>query len=93
MNIQDFKKQIEELIDFAIAEDIIVPKRSSTDITTAHSALACFPNKNSASAKLLVKADGILAGVEVARVVAHKVRPEELRLDSIYAGWSSDEEG
>ena len=78
MEIQDFKKQIDELIDFAIAEDITDP--TGIIPTGDHSALACFPHHKSASAKLLVKADGILAGVDVAKIVAQKVDPE-LRLD------------
>ena len=41
-----------------------------------HSALACIPEKARSKAKLLVKESGIIAGLEVAKMVAHEVDPE-----------------
>jgi nicotinate-nucleotide pyrophosphorylase (carboxylating) len=73
MKIDDFRKQIDALIDLAITEDITDPLGiiPSGD----HSALACFPKGKPAKAKLLCKADGILAGIDVAELVAHKIDP------------------
>jgi nicotinate-nucleotide pyrophosphorylase (carboxylating) len=78
MDIKNYKGQIEELIDFSIKEDITDPTGQIP--TGDHSALACFPDYKSGSAKLLVKADGILAGVGVAEIVAQKVDPD-LRME------------
>jgi nicotinate-nucleotide pyrophosphorylase (carboxylating) len=64
---------IERLIDFAIAEDITDP--AGIIPTGDHSALACLPAGRIGSAKLLVKADGILSGVAVADIVCRKVDP------------------
>ncbi len=41
-----------------------------------HSALACIPEKVRSKAKLLVKESGIIAGLEVAKMVALEVDPE-----------------
>jgi nicotinate-nucleotide pyrophosphorylase (carboxylating) len=41
-----------------------------------HSALACIPEKARSKAKLLVKESGIIAGLDVAKMVAHEVDPE-----------------
>ena len=78
MEIQDFIKNIEHQIGQAIKEDITDP----TGLIPAgdHSALACLPSDKTGSAKLLVKADGILAGVDVARMVCAQVDPD-LRLE------------
>ncbi len=55
---------LNELIDNALAEDL-----GDGD----HSALACIPANAMGSAKLLVKEDGILAGVELAEMIFKKV--------------------
>ncbi len=55
---------LNELIDNALAEDL-----GDGD----HSALACIPEDAMGSAKLLVKEDGILAGVELAEMIFKKV--------------------
>jgi nicotinate-nucleotide pyrophosphorylase (carboxylating) len=41
-----------------------------------HSALACIPEKARSKAKLLVKESGIIAGLDVAKMVAHEVDPK-----------------
>jgi nicotinate-nucleotide pyrophosphorylase (carboxylating) len=41
-----------------------------------HSALACIPEIARSKAKLLVKESGIIAGLEVAKMVAHEVDPD-----------------
>lgn len=73
MELTDFTPQIERFIELAINEDITDPtgKIPPGD----HSALACIPANSTGSAKLLVKADGILAGVAVAQAVCRKVDP------------------
>jgi len=40
-----------------------------------HSALSCIPKNAQSKAKLLVKESGIIAGLEVAKMVAHEVDP------------------
>lgn len=56
------KSQIEEFIKLAIEEDI-----KDGD----HSSLACIPSNSKRKAKLLVKEDGVLAGVSLAEVIFH----------------------
>jgi len=60
----DFDKMIDELIDRAIAEDI-----GDGDHTT----LSTVPKNITGSAKLLVKEDGIIAGVEIAKRIFNKI--------------------
>jgi nicotinate-nucleotide pyrophosphorylase (carboxylating) len=70
---QDHLKEMEEFIALAIREDIVDP--TGRIATGDHSALACIPAGRKGSAKLLVKADGILSGVGVAEMVCLKVDP------------------
>lgn len=58
---------IEEIIDYAIEEDL----REGD-----HTTLACIPKEATNSAFLLVKEDGIIAGVEVAKKVFYKIDPK-----------------
>jgi len=64
MDIPDAKKQIADLIDRSLLEDI-----GDGDVTTE----ATIPKENQAVARFLAKADGIMAGTEVAEHVFHKV--------------------
>lgn len=64
---EQFEKEIEIIIDNALREDV-----GSGD----HSSLACIPADAHGKAKLLVKDNGILAGVDFARQVFEKVDPE-----------------
>jgi len=57
-------KILEQIIEFAIFEDI-----KTGDITS----LACIPHNAKGKMKLLVKQDGILAGVEIAKAVFNKI--------------------
>lgn len=64
---------IENYIKLAIAEDQhdplnIIPKGD-------HSALSCISPNKTGKAKLLVKSNGILAGVELAKIIAKQVDP------------------
>ena len=63
---EQFEKEINIIIDNSLREDI-----GSGD----HSSLACIPASARGKAKLLVKDEGILAGVEFARRVFEKVDP------------------
>lgn len=63
---EQFEQEIELIIDNAIREDV-----GSGD----HSSLACIPEDARGKAKLLIKDEGILAGVEFAKRVFHKVDP------------------
>ena len=64
---EQFENEIEIIITNALREDI-----GSGD----HSSLACIPQNATGKAKLLVKDQGILAGVEFARRVFEKVDPQ-----------------
>lgn len=63
----DEKKLIDSLVELAFAEDI-----GDGDHTT----LCCIPETEVGSSKLLIKEDGILAGVEVAIGVFNKIDSE-----------------
>lgn len=63
-------KTIEDLVKQALAEDL-----GDGD----HSGLSCIPSDAVGKAKLLIKDDGIIAGLEVAKIVFNQVDPE-LRL-------------
>ena len=58
---------IDRLIDLAFAEDI-----GDGDHTT----LSCIPADAMGKSKLLIKGDGILAGVEIAKEIFHRFDPE-----------------
>ena len=58
---------IDELLDLAFAEDIG---------DGAHTTLCCIPADEMGKQHLLVKEEGILAGVEIAKKVFHKFDPE-----------------
>lgn len=62
---------IEEVVERALAEDIVdfEGKIPSGD----HSSLACFPETLMGNAQLICKANGILAGVELAEIIFKKV--------------------
>ena len=61
---EEFQKEIEIIIANAIREDI-----GSGD----HTSLACIPEDSQGKAKLLVKDQGIIAGVEFAQMVFEKI--------------------
>lgn len=65
--LEQYKSQIERLVDLAIEEDI-----GDGD----HSALASIPADAMGKAKLLVKDDGILAGVELGLFIFNKIDPQ-----------------
>ena len=55
-----------DIIDNALKEDIG---------TGDHSTLSCVPEKAQGSARLLIKEDGVLAGVELAQIIFHRFDP------------------
>jgi nicotinate-nucleotide pyrophosphorylase (carboxylating) len=59
-------KSIKEFIKSALKEDV-----GDGD----HSALACIPEKKQSKAHLLIKDDGVLAGVEMAEKIFHQFDP------------------
>jgi len=61
------KLQIEEIIDRALAEDLI-----KGDVTTE----ALIPGNKRGTGFIVVKKEGILAGINVAKQVFHRVDPE-----------------
>lgn len=65
--------QLEEFIELALNEDI-----GDGD----HSSLACIPPDTQGKAKLLVKEDGILAGVEIAKAI-FKQKDSRLAVEQI----------
>ncbi|GAK77510.1 carboxylating nicotinate-nucleotide diphosphorylase [Nonlabens ulvanivorans] len=66
-----FKEEIKRIITNALREDV-----GDGD----HSSLSCIPTTATGKARLLVKDDGILAGVEFAKAVFHEVDPD-LKID------------
>ena len=56
-----------EIIDNALREDI-----GSGD----HSTLSCVPEDAQGSARLIIKEDGVLAGVELAQIIFHRFDPK-----------------
>lgn len=64
---EQFDKELELIIENAIREDV-----GDGD----HSSLACIPADAMGKAKLLVKEDGILAGVDFAKMIFKYVDPE-----------------
>ena len=67
MNENEIKELIDRLIDLSFAEDI-----GEGDHTT----LCCIPEDAMGRSRLLIKEEGILAGVEVAKEVFHRFDPE-----------------
>lgn len=55
-----------DIIDNALKEDIGIGD---------HSTLSCVPEKAQGSARLLIKEDGVLAGVELAQIIFHRFDP------------------
>lgn len=64
---EQFEKEIDLIIENAIREDV-----GDGD----HSSLACIPGSAKGKAKLLVKDQGLIAGVKFAEKVFHHVDPE-----------------
>lgn len=71
LEIPDFSEQIDRIIHNALREDV-----GDGD----HSSLACIPQTAQGKAKLLVKDEGIIAGVEFAKRVFNIVDPH-LKID------------
>jgi nicotinate-nucleotide pyrophosphorylase (carboxylating) len=63
----DFDKQLEALVNAAIAEDVG---------TGDHSTLSTIPADATGKAQLKIKEDGVLAGVEVARKIFQQLEPD-----------------
>jgi nicotinate-nucleotide pyrophosphorylase (carboxylating) len=61
------KEELNAFIEFALKEDV----REGD-----HTSLACIPATASGKAQLLVKENGILAGMEVAQAIFEKVNPD-----------------
>ncbi len=67
MDMKTREELIDALIDLAFAEDI-----GDGDHTT----LCCIPAEAMGRQRLIIKEEGILAGVEIARMVFHRFDPE-----------------
>ena len=76
-------RQIEEIVDRALAEDW-----ASGDVTTR----AIIPAELEGKASIIAKARGVLAGAEVARVVFHRV-DSSLRFDLLLRDGSEMQSG
>jgi len=64
---EQFNKELQIIIENAIREDI-----GEGD----HSSQACIPKKATGTAQLFIKDNGILAGVEFARMIFNRIDPE-----------------
>lgn len=71
---EQFQNEIDLIIANAIREDV-----GDGD----HSSLACIPTNAEGSAKLLVKDEGVIAGVEFAKQVFHFVEPT-MKLETFF---------
>lgn len=71
---------IEKFIDEALAEDIV--DATGIILSGDHSSLACIQGNKTGGAQLLCKAEGILAGVELAEMICGRV-DTELRFEKI----------
>jgi len=58
------KEHLDKILDLAIQEDI-----GDGD----HSSLSCIPSRKKGQSHLLIKESGILAGVEIAQIIFHKI--------------------
>jgi nicotinate-nucleotide pyrophosphorylase (carboxylating) len=67
MKVKDSQQSIKELIVLALNEDI-----QAGD----HSSLACVPSGTLGEVKLLVKESGIIAGVQISKVIFKHLEPE-----------------
>jgi len=74
---------IRDLIDIAIREDL-----GSGD----HSSLSCIPENEIGKAKLLVKQNGIIAGVEIAKLVFAKI-DKDLKIETFINDGASIKSG
>ena len=63
----EYKPFVDALIDLAIREDI-----GDGD----HTSLSCIPSDEHGRMRLLCKQEGIIAGIEIAQVVFHRLDPE-----------------
>jgi len=63
----EYKPFVDELIELAIKEDI-----GDGD----HTSLCCIPETEHGRMRLLCKQEGVLAGIEIAEIVLHRLDPE-----------------
>ena len=63
----EYKPFVDELIELCIREDI-----GDGD----HTSLSCIPSDEHGRMRLLCKQEGIIAGIEIAQVVCHRLDPE-----------------
>lgn len=73
---------LEKFIDEALAEDVV--DFDGKILSGDHSSLACIPNAKEGRAKLLCKAEGVLAGVELAEIICQRV-DTDLRFEKFLA--------
>ncbi len=76
---QQFEKELQLIITNAIREDV-----GDGD----HSSLACIPKETKGKAKLLVKDEGIIAGVEFAKLVFNHI-DADLKIETLIEDGSS----
>ncbi len=81
---------IENFIDEALAEDIV--DTNGIIATGDHSSLACIQGNKTGAAQLLCKAEGILAGVELAEMICKRVNTE-LRFEKILGDGTAIKKG
>ena len=63
----EYKPYVDELIELAIKEEI-----GAGD----HTSLCCIPAEEQGRMRLLCKQEGVIAGVEIAEIVLHRLDPE-----------------
>lgn len=76
------KKQVSKLLTFALMIEEIIDIALREDIGDGdHSSLSCVPENAIGQAKLIVKDEGIIAGIELAEKIFHRFDPSlEMKL-------------
>jgi nicotinate-nucleotide pyrophosphorylase (carboxylating) len=71
---KQFQKELDDFIDMALHEDV-----GERD----HTSFACIPAREKAEGRLLVKTDGIIAGIEVAKRIFKKL-DKKITVDTFF---------
>ena len=71
---KQFQKELDDFIDMALHEDV-----GERD----HTSFACIPAREKAEGRLLVKTDGVIAGIEVAERIFKKL-DKKITLDTFF---------
>ena len=80
---KQFQKELDDFIDMALHEDV-----GERD----HTSFACIPAREKAEGKLLVKTDGVIAGIEVAQRIFKKL-DKKITVDTFFKDGDEVQQG